>query len=44
LTAENLVYLKSPNEIVTASKGTQEYDEIIGLLRQTNYAHQADEK
>ena len=42
LTAENLVYLKSPSEVETAKKDSQEYTDIIQLLRKTNYAHQTE--
>ena len=43
MTADNLLYLKSPTQVLAAQKGTPEYDEIIDRLKRTNYAHQADD-
>ena len=43
MTADNLLYLKSPTEVRSAQKGTPEYDDIIERLKRTSYAHQADD-
>ena len=43
MTADNLLYLKSPTEVLSAEKGTPEYDDIIERLKRTSYAHQADD-
>ena len=37
------MYLKSPTEVLSAEKGTPEYDDIIERLKRTSYAHQADD-
>ena len=44
LTAENLFYINSPDEVLAAEKGTPEYDELIKKLMETNYAHQIDKE
>ena len=44
LTADNLLYLESPNSVVGVSKGTAEYDAVMKKLMETNYAHQADDE
>ena len=43
MTADNLLYLESPTNVIAASKGTPEYQQLIDRLMQTNYAHQADQ-
>lgn len=42
LTADNLLYMESPTNIIGAAKGTQEYTTIINRLQEQNYAHQKD--
>ncbi len=42
--ADNLLYFKSRSELVTASKGTPEYDELFEKLKCIQYAYGADEK
>ena len=42
--ADNLLYLESPNNVVGVAKGTAEYDAIMKTMMETNYAHQADKK
>ena len=39
-TAQNLLYINGPNEVLAAEKGTPEYDKIFKKLMETNYAHQ----
>ena len=41
--ADNLLFLESPNNVVDAKKGTAQYDEVFDRLTKTNYAHQNDE-
>ena len=43
MTADNLLYLESPNSVIGVEKGTKEYDDVMNRLKQTNYAHQADD-
>ncbi len=43
MTAENLIYLESSQNVITASKGTAEYTDIMERLKKTNYAHQVEE-
>ena len=43
MTAENLIYLESSQNVITASKGTSEYTDIMERLKKTNYAHQVEE-
>lgn len=43
MSAQNLLYLESKNNVIPAAKGTPEYDEIINRLQETNYAHQKDD-
>lgn len=40
--ADNLLYLESPNNVIGAAKGTAEYDAVMAKMMETNYAHQAD--
>ena len=42
--ADNLLYFKSRSELVTASKGTAEYDDIFEKLKAIQYAYGDDEK
>lgn len=42
MTADNLLYLESPTNVIGVQKGTSEYTEIMNRLKKTNYAHQAD--
>ena len=42
--ADNLLYLESPNNVVGVAKGTAEYDAVMNKLMETNYAHQAGKK
>ena len=37
--AQNLLYIESPTNIESAEKGTEKYDELIGRLMKTTYAH-----
>ena len=39
-TAENLLYISNPKEILAAQKGTQKYDEIMNKLKTETYKHQ----
>ena len=41
--ADNLLYFKSRSELVTASKGTPEYDEIFEKLKCIQYAYGDDD-
>ena len=41
--AENLLYFKSRSELVSAQKGTPEYDEIFEKLKCIQYANGIDE-
>ena len=43
MTADNLLYLESPTSVIGVEKGTKEYDDVMNRLKQTNYAHQADD-
>jgi ABC-type multidrug transport system fused ATPase/permease subunit len=42
--ADNLLYFKSRSELVTAAKGTQEYNEIFEKLKSISYANGDDEQ
>ena len=42
--ADNLLYFKSRSDLVSASKGTHEYDEIFEKLKCIQYAYGEDEK
>ena len=42
--ADNLLYLESPNNVVGVAKGTAEYDAVMAKMMETNYSHQADDK
>ena len=42
--ADNLLYFKSRSDLVSASKGTPEYDEIFEKLKCIQYAYGEDEK
>jgi len=45
MTADNLLYLESPTNVIGVQKGTNDYTKIMDRLKKTNYAHQAkDEK
>ena len=37
--ADHLLYLESPNNVVGVAKGTAEYDAVMKKLMETNYAH-----
>ena len=39
MSAENLLFLDSPTNVLSAQKGTPEYDALINRLMETNYAH-----
>ena len=39
MTAENLLFLESPNNAIEAEKGSEEYDELLERLKKTSYAH-----
>ena len=39
ITAENLLYLESPSSMIEATKGTEQYDQLMQRLRETEYAH-----
>lgn len=41
-TADNLLYLESPTNVIEAAKGTDAYKELMDRLKSTNYAHQAE--
>lgn len=41
-TAQNLLYIKGPKEILSAEKGSQGYKEIMNLLKTDTYKHQFD--
>ena len=43
LTADNLLYLASQDNVEHGSKGTDDYEQIINKLMRTNYAHQVDD-
>ena len=38
-TAENLLYISNPKEIIAAQKGTPKYDEIMDKLKTETYKH-----
>ena len=40
VTAQNLLYLEDNNSVLSAEKGTPEYDRLIDRLTQINYRHQ----
>lgn len=42
--ADNLLYLESPNNVVGVAKGTAEYDAVMAKMMETNYSHQADKQ
>jgi ABC-type multidrug transport system fused ATPase/permease subunit len=42
-TAQNLLFINSPKEILAAERGTKEYDRTFNLLKSQNYKHQAIE-
>ena len=42
--ADNLLYFKSRSELVSASKGTPEYDEIFEKLKCIQYAYGDDDE
>ena len=42
-TAQNLLYINSPKEILAAEKGSKEYDIIMNLLKTEKYKHQDKE-
>ena len=42
-TAQNLIYLESPKKIISAEKGTPEYDKIFEKLQSETYAHQQED-
>ena len=42
--AQNLLYLEDNSSVLHAAKGTAEYDRIIDMLQQNNYAHQKESK
>ena len=42
-TAQNLLYINNPKEILPAEKGTAEYDRIFQKLKTENYKHQQGE-
>ena len=42
-TAENLLYLEDSDCVLSACKGTEEYENLIDRLIKTNYAHQKEE-
>ena len=42
MTADNLLYLEDPKNIIAGKKGTKEYEEIMDRMKRTNYAHQVD--
>ena len=42
--ADNLLYFKSRHELVTASKGTSEYDEIFEKLKCIQYQYGDNDK
>lgn len=41
--ADNLLYFKSRNELISAEKGSPEYEEIFEKLRCISYAYGDDE-
>ena len=41
--ADNLLYFKSRNELISAEKGTPEYDEIFEKLKCISYAYGDDD-
>ena len=41
--ADNLLFLESPNNVIAAKKGTAQYEEVMERLTKTNYAHQNDD-
>lgn len=43
-TAENLLYLEDSTSVLSAQKGTTEYDDIIDRLEKTSYAHQNEDE
>ncbi len=38
-TADNLLYISSPKEIIAAQKGTAKYDEIMDKLKAETHKH-----
>ena len=41
-TAQNLLYIKGPKDIISAEKGSKEYGKIMNLLKTETYKHQFD--
>jgi ABC-type multidrug transport system fused ATPase/permease subunit len=41
-TAKNILFLEENNSVLSAVKGTEEYDKLITRLININYAHQKD--
>ena len=39
MTADNLLYLDNPKNVIGVAKGTKQYDEIMDRMKKTNYAH-----
>jgi len=37
--AKNILYFESSSNLISATKGTAEYDKIIDKLMQNDYAH-----
>lgn len=44
VTAQNLLYIESPNSMLAGSKGTKEYEDIMQRLQEHNYKHQAEQE
>ena len=42
-TADNLLFLESSSNVISAQKGTEEYDELLDRLKTKHYAHQGDD-
>ena len=38
-----MIYLESSQNVITATKGTPEYTEVMERLEKTNYAHQVED-
>lgn len=39
ITAQNLLFIESKDNVVAGTKGTEEYEEILRKLKETNYSH-----
>jgi hypothetical protein len=39
-TAQNLLYINNPQEVIAAEKGTPQYNDIMMKLKAENYKHQ----